>query len=439
MKSFGAFNAKDLQGIFGSSNDSEEAANDFKPRVDHKQKVSRLRAGVAPKWAELDSLATEDSIVKSGAVIQSEVVQEVHFPDRSRASTSVSDVSPATIISTDRRLKLLSRAPALNVTGDIVGPPIDIAPQRRRIYEAEVVIEGSLNATQKTSTHFSQTTITSQENAAPEDAIMARRAQAKAKQQELERERLTDNPRGVIEQKRAESLPSPSGSDSSEYETDTSSEEEIESGQSVARPVFIPKAHREAIHAAEVAHNEILLQRERDRKKQQQQISRQMVAEGLRRAETSDCTADNDSDAGLPDDTDGVDPERERDEWELRELRRIQVDIDRSKAEAAEAAEFLRCSQRTDDEAESELKLSQEQVGDGCQSIQVQHKLKAGVFYVDDNSVKGIQDVRLRDVKGLTSTQATRQAAIKSLARDHAALVMGSVKSLGVPETDDLP
>jgi len=251
------------------------------------------------------------------------------------------------------------------------------------------------------------------------DAVAARRA--RARQAEREREDQDVPPASLAaapshwQQKAAvapTALPSSSGSDSSEYETDSDSSEEDEqvAAHAAPRPVFVPRVDRDAAYAAKAAEGERLQERERARKKQQQQTSRQMVAEGLRRADTASATHDdNDEDFGLPDDTDGVAPEREFEEWQLRELTRLQIDVERRRAHAAEAAELLRRRQRTDEEVGRELQEGRATAGLDA-SAHPKPRAKSGVFYIDEGSLAE-GDVRLRDTSGLTGVQASRKSA----------------------------
>ena len=98
---------------------------------------------------------------------------------------------------------------------------------------------------------------------------------------------------------------------------------------------------------------------------------------------------------------------------ELRELTRLQLEVERRKKLAAEVAELLRRRQRTDEEVEHEL--NEERVAEataaGTDAIGLTKKSHIkGVFYIDESSVDA-GDVRLRDTSGLTSVQASRRVA----------------------------
>lgn len=53
------------------------------------------------------------------------------------------------------------------------------------------------------------------------------------------------------------------------------------------------------------------------------QESRKLVAEEILREAEEKNSSGNTTDAEMPDDTDGVDPDQEYRDWELREMRRI--------------------------------------------------------------------------------------------------------------------
>jgi len=434
------FGASDLRGLLGGDNEpsSSSHAGSFLPRVDASKKVSRLRAGVTPKWAA--DTDNEVAIAKGSAVTgamegeDEEVIEAVidrgsGRPQASEIRANTATSAPAVV---DRRLRLAASS-AVATIGTRGDGEHDTAPRRRRIYEAEVIVEASSDpsAIAAKSAASAIPVPHADENMPAADALAARRARAKQAAQERENASTTAtatatgaaaganaNATHWGERKTAvapaASL-SPSESGSSEYETDSDDEEEEEeAAQKARRPVFVPRAQRDVAYAAKAAEEEQQQERERARKKEQQQTSRQMVAEGLRRADAASVTQeDNEEDHGLPDDTDGVDPDKEYEEWELRELTRMQVDVERRKAIAAEAAELLRRRHRTDAEVEREREIEAERARANA-SIDARGPTKShartGVFYIDESSVTE-GDVRLRDTSGLTSSQASRKGA----------------------------
>ena len=426
------FGANDLRGLLGGENEPSTSsglgARAFQPRVDATKKVSRLRAGVTPKWAagagdEAESAAAAAAIVVAGTGAGSvsarggeeeyeEIVEVVIDRSRSsgrpQASEAPARVAASAVVDRRLRLAVASSAAAGSAGGEGGG---DVAPRRRRIYEAEVIVEASTSSALPKPVDAPLPAAHTDEELSAADALAARRARARLAEQEREHTVAASWERrpSAAQKGSVTALASSSGSESSEYETDTDDDdgEEEEAVQNAPRPVFVPRAQREAAFAAKAAEEEHQQERERARKKQQQQISRQMVAEGLKRADAVVVQEDNEEDFGLPDDTDGVDPEAEYEEWELRELTRLQIGVERRKELTAEAEELLRRRQRTDQEVEQELK--EERAAEAAAGTALSKKpshTKTGVFYIDESSVAA-GDVRLRD----TSVQASRRGA----------------------------
>ena len=105
--------------------------------------------------------------------------------------------------------------------------------------------------------------------------------------------------------------------DSEEYESGSSdeySEDEEDVGR-IMKPVFVPRSSRVTIHEVEKKQKEeqILAEKKRLKKEERKSETRALLAESIRRNQEleENHMDDANSDAGMPDDTDGVDDELE--------------------------------------------------------------------------------------------------------------------------------
>lgn len=124
----------------------------------------------------------------------------------------------------------------------------------------------------------------------------------------------------------AQGTESSGGSSESEWETDTDNSDA--DGQELLKPVFVPKKARETLkrQEAEAAEEERKRQLEAVRLEARKLETRKLVAEEIRREQEESArggTSGDLTDVEMPDDTDGVDPDQEYRDWELREMRRI--------------------------------------------------------------------------------------------------------------------
>lgn len=115
---------------------------------------------------------------------------------------------------------------------------------------------------------------------------------------------------------------SSAGSSESEWETDT---DDSDAGEELMKPVFVPKKARETLkHQEEMeAEEEKKRKLELERLAARKQETRKLVAEEVRREQEEGDGNQTMTDIEMPDDTDGVDPDQEYRDWELREMRRI--------------------------------------------------------------------------------------------------------------------
>ncbi|WOO85041.1 putative protein [Vanrija pseudolonga] len=126
----------------------------------------------------------------------------------------------------------------------------------------------------------------------------------------------------------------PGGDESSEYETDSEEESEEEAKPAI-RPVFVSKTTRKTVSLEQQAKEaEEKAQREEEERVQRKLDSKDLAGETIRR-ELAEKEVTNEL---IPDvdDTDGLDPEAEFEEWRARELTRLVRD---KQAEAERDAE----------------------------------------------------------------------------------------------------
>ncbi|RHY65422.1 hypothetical protein DYB38_005681 [Aphanomyces astaci] len=201
-----------------------------------------------------------------------------------------------------------------------------------------------------------------------------------------------------------------SESESSEWETDTDSSD----GEQMLKPIFVPKRARDTIREQE---EKLRAMEERDqalaeRALEKKAESRKLVAEVLLREEgdAAQRLQDDATDSEMPDDTDGLHPEKEQQDWELREMRRLKRDRDARDEREREAAETLRRRHMTDEEREKEdAALGKQTEKEKKKWKFLQKYYHKGAFYVDDKSIKTDADVRRRDADEPTLEDKTNR------------------------------
>ncbi|KAJ3207715.1 hypothetical protein HDU67_007279 [Dinochytrium kinnereticum] len=165
-------------------------------------------------------------------------------------------------------------------------------------------------------------------------------------------------------------------SESSEYTTDSDSDDEPRA--QLFKPVFIPK---ETIMEKErlVDENELAEDKKKKAAEQRKLDSHELVAEELRRELAIASVTDGPPDV---DDTDGLDEDAEYNSWKLRELLRIKRDREEQDEIEREKAEIERRRNMTDAELiEENERLKPKEEGSKYQFLQkYYHK---GAFYSD--------------------------------------------------------
>lgn len=191
--------------------------------------------------------------------------------------------------------------------------------------------------------------------------------------------------------------------DESSSENEYSSSEESEEEQQL-KPVFVRKENRMTIKEAEKIQQQEEKNAEKRRMKDEERKNqtRVLVAESIRKSEEqSTHYDDNDSDAGLPDDTDNLDDEVEYDTWKVREMARLTRDAEEREEAIIEKAELLRRRNMTDEERMEEDRklgrLKENNEGDKPKWRFMQKYYHKGVFYMDSSSIKKEDDVRNKD------------------------------------------
>jgi microfibrillar-associated protein 1 len=383
------FEDKALMGMFQVGENKSEKTASFEPKFDPSKKQGRLRAGVAPSWSKnTNEVGDEDEDEEY------EETQHIRRPKQKAALTSVSQSGNQPV---DRRLALVARQ--ANTYGD---DGETAAPRRRRIYDAEIVEED----TNKQSTKNERLS-TNHDRDSEEERLRIRRAQAqRSRNQNKDIEE-------VMKKEESEFV------SESEYETDTDSSDEEEDAVDLPKPVFISRKQRQEIQEAKETEAEAIRHKEISRKKAQQQVSRSMVAESIKRNDTIVETDGNDSDVGLPDDTDGIDQESEYEEWQIRELKRLQRDIEARKIDIQEENNVQARRAMTDEEVTrlKALEAATESFHDNDNgsktSVSTSSKrYHKGAFFMDNLEEN---DVRNRDFSGMTSTElAFHNATMKN-------------------------
>jgi len=399
----------DDEGV-GSSNgrdDDKDISIDFKARIDKTKKVVRHRPGQAPAWIAQDGetgIVTQHTTTEGGRL---EASQDSRLARLAAASNKTNDNGND------------------NGNGD-VDPP-----RRRRVYEAEVIVDADdlddNNDFEKSilgqddiakilagdddddddddkldqQRHHDQSLANQRMlNTDSDDDIAARRDRARKKLEEKRND--VDSSVIILNKSNVPRIDKEPSSDE-EY-TDESEEEEAV----IMKPVFIPREKRQTLSLAEARRIEEEAQMEKNKvaEEARKQQTRAQLAESIKRMdEAKDVDAtDGDSDAGLPDDTDDLDDDMEFENWKLREILRLKRDSEEREKEALEKAEILRRRNMTDEERyEEDKRLGKFAEKEKKKWKFLQKYYHKGVFYMDDDTLnKDKADVRNRDYSAPT-------------------------------------
>ncbi len=157
-------------------------------------------------------------------------------------------------------------------------------------------------------------------------------------------------------------LPSSSEGESSTDESNTehsctSDDSSSDDEGAIAKPVFVPKEKRNMIQSEEEKweEEEIRNERERKRTEKRKMESRALLAKTVAVVVASNMDDDVDEEGGgasnaPPNDDDDIDHEQQRDAWEVRELRRLLINMDEMKRREKEKLEYECRRQMTDEE-----------------------------------------------------------------------------------------
>jgi microfibrillar-associated protein 1 len=203
---------------------------------------------------------------------------------------------------------------------------------------------------------------------------------------------------------------SSSDSSSGTSGSDSSSDEE---GPVITKAVFVPRHKRNLVRSkdTEWEEEEKKLALEKERKEKRKMESRTMLAKQLAEAESSVVEDEEDDEAGgatnaPPNDDDDLEPDKERNAWELRELDRLLKTMDEEIKRKREEEEYERRKNMTDAEVmEEDKKLGRYQAPganrmnrDPDDNKHMQRFYHRGAYYMDE-SEWGEGDVRQKAVE----------------------------------------
>lgn len=356
----------------------QDSFEPLKPKIDQSKKITRYFTGKAPVFA-------------------GDADESQYNEDRNARQES----------GVDRRLARLSKT-AKPPKDDSEGVDMDKSqPRRRRVFEAEVVVDGDdefleemreirhitgnkvLDSDEESTDEMVEGDVFLQpkEDAGnDESSILERRQRVLQRLAEKKNEAASKE---VEEEEEEES----------EYETD--SDEYTDDDEVILKPLFVPKHLRETIKEQELkaAEDAKLLEKKKVQKENRQKQTRTMVAESLRRMDEMkevDVT-DADSDAGLPDDMDDPDDVMEFESWKIREIKRLKRDAELREIAEIEKADLLRRRAMTDEERmEEDKKLGLNAPKQKEKWKFMQKYYHKGVFYMDNDSMAA-DDVRKKD------------------------------------------
>ncbi|KAJ3043313.1 Microfibrillar-associated protein 1 [Rhizophlyctis rosea] len=356
-----------------------------------RQKPVRYWPGKAPKGAE-EAQTSDDE----------EDQQEIRQQQRERRQ-SISEVKAYTEISvapipidpsTDRRLARLQQRKAAR-------DDEDMDEESRRAARAERTRRARMEEEEEAERHYSDSRVKEEEGQEDEeeedeDAAAARRGRLRRKV--LERRRAEEEAILAQEQEAAkqEEDVKEEEEDSDEYTSEYTTDSEEEAGplRTLAKPVFVPKQHRETIFEKERLEKEAEEAEQKRLQQEEERIkdSQKMVEEELRRevaaAEISAAITD-------VDDTDNLDEDAEFAAWKLRELLRIKRDRAEKHAREQEKADLERRRLMTDEEiARENERLGIKQTSKEKSQMRFMQKyFHKGAFYNDDGDVgKALQE-----------------------------------------------
>ncbi|ODQ54039.1 hypothetical protein SAICODRAFT_24370 [Saitoella complicata NRRL Y-17804] len=219
--------------------------------------------------------------------------------------------------------------------------------------------------------------------------------------------------------------------DSSEYETDSEGEEESEeeAPRMLLKPTFVPKNKRSEVKAEEPDPEATEAKRKA--------LSIALAEEQLKRDAAEAAAALNASEGAEVDDTDDLDPERERAEWKIRELGRIKRDREELIAREKEREEVERRRNMDEEErlsedteyvrAQREAKLAQRAEEAGVAGGRFWHK---GAYYQDADILKRAA------VGPVEDERRNRDALPEYLKRNREAGKKGSTRHSTLKEQD---
>ncbi|OWZ22920.1 Microfibrillar-associated protein 1 [Phytophthora megakarya] len=377
-----------------TTKEETEVFKPLKPKVDPSKKVARYRAGQVPKFAhgyeEDRGFVTAHSHVR---VIPAAKAQHKAAPvintGRKRVEAQVLSSAKPTANARGRRQR--SSSPSDN---DKDSSDEDVAKALQDSSSEEE--DSDIDRRRRMLRNKAKAREAQKEETTP--VVLEKKSERQPVEPQIVKRNAVAP---AMKARDGESESSGSGSSSSEYETDT---DDSEPGEELMKPVFVPKKARGTVKRQE----ELAAEEERRQKREQEKLddrkmeSRRLVAEEIRR-EQDGADKDDSTDVEMPDDTDGLDPETEYRDWELREMRRIKRDRDQKELRRKEEEETLRRRNMTEEErAAEDAKLKKNEPKEKKKLKFMQKYYHKGAFYVDDDSIRTKDDVRKRD-----ATEAT--------------------------------
>lgn len=322
--------------------------NTFKPNLDPSKATKRYFKGQAPEW--IDESKSVDYVL-----------------DKSHREEKV-----------DRRLSRITE----------INPQANSEKRKRRIYEAEVIIDEEIPQTKQ---EVIDETYDKDIEQSDDDDIAKRRARVREKQSktfQITQEMTMSKPSSeIVIKKESES----------EYETDTdASDDSEEYGVQLLRPVFVPKHHRETIKEQQLllekqAHAESQNKLHVEEKKQKARLE---VANSLRKMDEKRemdmaATTEVDSDGGLPDDSDDpLHDEVEYQLWRVREIQRLKRESEIYEANLLEQQNLERRKAMTEEEKyQEDVLLGKFKEKEKKKWKFLQKYYHKGVFYMDEDSI----------------------------------------------------
>ena len=384
----------------------------FKPKIDKSRRVERYRPGQAPAWVK-----EEDESDVSG------VFAKKQRKRRKFAATLDDDEEEVEEEREVRTTKRRRRKFTAQVVEDEEEEQVERPKRSRRKFTAQ--IEDDDDEQNETVESKPVESVSVEDD----DEIASRRARIRAKILERRRREAEDEEQKQQEEEEQVEEIQPKQEEEGEEEEESGSSSSYESGSSeeeeegmMIKPVFVPKSQRKTRNRREEERirQEQLMEEKEMKNLERAERTRQMVVDEIRLDQLRDERKDEEDMKDMPNDEDNED-EDAFEAWKLRELGRIKTYRDQSEVHERERRETERRRNMTDEERRRDnerleregIRVSKKK--NKKQRSFLQKYYHKGAFYMDEDSIKDKDDVRLKDYDEATGDDKFNKKALPKI------------------------